>query len=280
MPNKSRLDRVFARLLQNHPYGWALYKKATAEELHPGCCGYFDTDGDWHTLVDLMSSEEDLIRQGWDAPGNKLGNKDEEPETLIWSPKTSKSVVSCQIGGEAGASPVLRHRVGNESAAIQWMKDNTPEILTQYRPIVERHGIWVVTKTYTSHRCGVVVMASKSSKVEIGIGASAPGLFTLDPSSSWASSHGDLAAEIHEDERGVVAFISGIYFSKKLFSSKLKHLSDQDDQKKKIFRGGYVESDEGGSEDEEYGQNDESGQDETDEDEEEFEMQLYNCHGA
>ncbi|KAH6971582.1 hypothetical protein BKA56DRAFT_435038, partial [Ilyonectria sp. MPI-CAGE-AT-0026] len=195
----------------------------------------------------------------------------------IWGPKTSKTVVSRQLGGEAGAplvvapiepsvtmsftcegnegavltteSPVLRYRIGDESAATQWVKDNEPEILRQYKPIVERHGIWVVTKTYTSRRCGVAVMSSKSSKVEISIGVSAPGLFSLKPTSSWKSSNEHLAHEIHDDDKGVVVFISGVYFAKKLFSSKLKHLADQEDQKNKIFRGGYEESD-GGNESE------------------------------
>ncbi|KAH8694554.1 hypothetical protein BGZ61DRAFT_320110, partial [Ilyonectria robusta] len=195
----------------------------------------------------------------------------------IWGPKTSKTVVSRQLGGEAGAplvvapiepsvtvsftcegnegavltteSPVLRHRIGDESAAMQWVTDNEPEILRQYKPIVERHGIWVVTKTYTSRRCGVAVMSSKSSKVEISIGVSAPGLFSLEPTSSWKSSNEHLAHEIHDDDKGVVVFISGIYFAKKLFSSKLKHLPDQEGQQNKIFRGGYEESD-GGNESE------------------------------
>lgn len=103
MRNKSRLDRVFAQLLQHHPYGWALYKKATTRDVHPGCCGYFDTDGDWHTLVDLMSSDEDLTQKGWKSPSDSFNSRDEEPQTLIWGPKTSKTVVSRQLGGEAGA---------------------------------------------------------------------------------------------------------------------------------------------------------------------------------
>lgn len=213
--------------------------------------------------------------------------------SLVVAPIEPSATLSFTCEGNEGAvltteSPVLRHRIGDESAAMQWVTDNSPEIMRQYRPIVERHGIWIVTKTYTSRRCGVAVMSSKSSKVEIGIGVSAPGLFTLKPSSSWKSSNEHLAHEIHDDDEGVVAFISGIYFSKKLFSSKLKHQADQEDQKNKIFRGGYEESDEGNESEygeEEYGQvenGQENGQEEygQDEDEdEEFGIQLFNCLG-
>ncbi|KAK2834892.1 hypothetical protein FQN49_006809 [Arthroderma sp. PD_2] len=177
----------------------------------------------------------------------------EKPGTLSWGPKKSKAVTSRQIGGEVGASlgmtpvepsnPVLKHRIGDESVALQWMKDNTSQILQQYRPIVEKYGIWLVSKTYTSRRCAVAIMSSKSSAVEIGVGVDVPGLVTLTPSSTWQSSYGDLATEIHNDDQGVVAFVSGVYFSKTPLRSQLRSLSGQENQRNKIFRGGYVESD-------------------------------------
>jgi hypothetical protein len=152
-------------------------------------------------------------------------------------------------------NPVLRHRVGDESAVVRWIKANRAEILRRHKQIAERHGIWVVSKTYTTTRSGVAVMFSKSSTVEIGIGAAVPGVVTLTPSSSWSSSKGDLAAEIHDHSDGVVVFMSGIYFSKKLFRSELKPIVERDDQKGKIFRGGYVESDD----EEQDGQGEEGG---------------------
>ncbi|KAK4142188.1 uncharacterized protein C8A04DRAFT_30144 [Dichotomopilus funicola] len=283
MPNNARLDRVYARLLQDHPYGWALYKKVTAQELYPGCCGYFDSDGDWRLLLDLTIDQDSLTKEGWIAPGpgDQIKTGDEKPMRLTWGPKKSKSVVSRQIGGELAVNvaspispsvtlsftcesdegavlttqnPVLRHRVGNESAVVRWMKANRAEMLRRHKEIAERHGIWVVSKTYTTTRSGVAVMSSKSSAVEIGIGATVPGVVTLTPSSSWSSSKGDLAAEIHDHSEGVVVFMSGVYFCKKLFKSELKLVVERDDQKSKIFRGGYVESDdeeqdEGGEDD-------------------------------
>ncbi|KAI5458932.1 hypothetical protein BGZ63DRAFT_426245 [Mariannaea sp. PMI_226] len=289
MSKKSRLDRVFARLLMNHPYGWALYKKVTVKNLRPGAFGYFDADGDWHTLANLSGNQQDLVKLGLNIPDEPVKSSSQTPETLIWGPKSSTSVISREVGGEVGApvvaapieasiklsfqcgsdegavlvtqSPVLKHQIEDESAAVQWVEDNTADILKKHKAIIERHGIWVVTKTYTTQQCAVAVMSSKSSAVEIGIAANVPGVLTLSPSGKWSSSTGDAAFEIHQDEEGVVTFISGVYFSKRLIGSKLKQAHDQEDQKDKILRGHEDEIQLGNEE----------------HDEEVFELQLFNC---
>lgn len=101
MSDESRLDRVYARLMLNHPYGWALYKKMTVRELRPGHCGYFDPDGDWHTLVDLTRPVETLAREGWRAPNAQIRN-DCMPESMVWGPKSSSSVRARRVGGTIG----------------------------------------------------------------------------------------------------------------------------------------------------------------------------------
>lgn len=102
MVGESRLDKVYAQLLRDHPYGWALYKKVTTQNLRPGICGYFDTDGDWNILVDL-TSPDDLVRQGWRAPDDPI-TRSESPELLVWGPKNSTSVRNHRIGATAGTT--------------------------------------------------------------------------------------------------------------------------------------------------------------------------------
>lgn len=99
----SRLDRLYAQLLADHPYGWALFKKATTYDIQPGNCGYFDTEGDWHTIVDLTSNPEDLVRDGWKAPGTRIGDNGATPDQMEWGPKYSNSVTSRRIGGSVGS---------------------------------------------------------------------------------------------------------------------------------------------------------------------------------
>lgn len=97
MTDKSRLDRVYAQLLRHHPYGWALYKKVTKRDVFPGCCGYFDTDGDWHGLVDLNAGPN-LTSQGWMIPDAGIINE-KSPESMTWGPKNSNSIQSNHFGG-------------------------------------------------------------------------------------------------------------------------------------------------------------------------------------
>lgn len=150
--------------------------------------------------------------------------------------------MSFECESEEGAvltteSPVRQHRIGDESSALQWMADNTTEMLRRHKEVIKRHGIWIVTKTYSTRRSAVAVMTSKSSTVEIGLGADVQGLLTLTPTSLWSNSRGSSCMELHEDENGVVVFISGIYFSQKLFGSTLKRTREQGKQKDKILRG-------------------------------------------
>ncbi|KAL7910080.1 hypothetical protein GGI35DRAFT_447809 [Trichoderma velutinum] len=264
MPDQSRLDRVYAGLLRQHPYGWALYKKLTRRDIFPGSCGYFDSDGDWHTLVDLIRQSE-LTSQGWSPPSQKISNN-QPPQSMIWGPKVSGGISSSSVGGTVGStlvvapiqasvtmlfenkseqgtvltteSPVLRHSLDQERAALHWMMDNEEKMLEKYGDLLKQHGIWIVTKTYSTRRAAIAIMTTKSSAVEIGLQADLQGVLTLTPKSSWSNSNGSSCMEIHEDESdGVVVFISGICFTKKVFWSRMSHVSGQDKQEGKFLRG-------------------------------------------
>ncbi|KAL7924175.1 hypothetical protein ACQKWADRAFT_325363 [Trichoderma austrokoningii] len=273
MPAKSRLDRVYAQLMSDHPYGWGLYKKVTTRDMHPGSCGYFDSEGDWKFIIDL-SSEHDLISQGWKIPDDGIYDTN-GPGSATWGPKVSNSVQKSSIGGTARAnntpssfntsvtvsyhsnsdqgavllteSPILRHQVGDESSAMQWMADNITEMIRRHKDIIRKHGVWIVTKIYSTRRCAIAIMTSESSSVEINLD-NTQGLLTLAPNSTWSSSSTNSCTELHEDDDRVVVFISGIYFSKKPLRSKLGHSRDRVKQKDNIFRG------DDGSEDDENDQ--------------------------
>ena len=50
------LSEVYARCLQDQPYGHALYHPVSSHILKPGACGYFDIDGNWHNIVQITDS--------------------------------------------------------------------------------------------------------------------------------------------------------------------------------------------------------------------------------
>lgn len=133
-------------------------------------------------------------------------------------------------------NPVWRHCINSDTSALQWMSDNTPQMFHRYKDIIKKHGIWIVTKTYSTHRCAIAVMTSRASAVEIRLRVNLQGVLELTPESEWKNASGSLSTELHEDERDVVVFISGMYFTQRLLRTKLKH--EQDQAKQKIFRQG------------------------------------------
>ena len=54
----SREDKVYARVFKRVAYGFACFKQVPDERLRPGTCGYFDFDGDWHPILQLIEKEE------------------------------------------------------------------------------------------------------------------------------------------------------------------------------------------------------------------------------
>jgi hypothetical protein len=102
LANDSRLDRVFGRLLLNHPYGWALYKKTSARDVKPGSCGYFDSTGDWCSIVQL--AEFGAVEM------KSLGSFDEQLDVRsgldprTWGPKESAFACGVSLGGSVDSS--------------------------------------------------------------------------------------------------------------------------------------------------------------------------------
>lgn len=70
--------------------------------MHPGSCSYFNSDGDWHTIVNLLSPG-DLIVHGWALSDGKI-NELRTSGSTRWGPKSSKFIQTLYIGGTAKAA--------------------------------------------------------------------------------------------------------------------------------------------------------------------------------
>jgi hypothetical protein len=111
---------------------------------------------------------------------------------------------------------------------------NSELLLKKYGQELKEHGIWIVTKTYTSTRCAVGLMRSKSSSFQLGLKVEGPNLFALSPSSLWGATKGEISTAIHEDPAGAVVFMSGIQVTKG-WMGRLK--AEQRMKKQAPFRG-------------------------------------------
>lgn len=104
------------------------------------------------------------------------------------------------------ADPVTRNQLGNTLSALQQMADNTSKIMHQHKDIVKRHGIWIITKAYSTRSCAITIITSKSSSISITLN-NICGILALMPNSAWSGSSGSSCTKIHKDVDGVVVLL-------------------------------------------------------------------------
>jgi hypothetical protein len=87
MTAQKKLDEQYAKIMQNHPFGIAVYRPLSRVLFKVGACGYFDEFGSWQLIVDLERPDQLL--------GKKLSPVDDElekaplDEGIKWGPKVS-----------------------------------------------------------------------------------------------------------------------------------------------------------------------------------------------
>lgn len=237
MVNKNRDDRVFNKCLQNQQEGHAIFPCISAEDLKPGVCGYFDRDGDWRKIADILNKEEaeaqELDHQENVTIVNPAGKKSVEK----WGVRKSEHMKRVEVQGKGGTTQqgvtlsssvtykstkqegVVLVTRGNIKRAhtdaeseykfLQWMNKNASKIIKTH-PNVQERGVWIITKTTSvPHRAFALVRSSDS---EIGFSAAADvaNAASIEPSATWWESQKDDMWKDHQNPDGVVLFIGGI----------------------------------------------------------------------
>ena len=95
MSSQRKLDKQYAEIMGNHPFGVALYRPLPTSILRPGSLGYFDEFGSWNLIAHLAEGPN-LLAKG-------LGKLDHEihiapPEDGIkWGPKMSSDTKATKV---------------------------------------------------------------------------------------------------------------------------------------------------------------------------------------
>src|SRR6266699_3247771 len=122
--------------------------------------------------------------------------------------------------------------LADDRPLFKWVKQNASRLVAEYPRPIEEHGLWIITKTYTTRRCAISFLNSKSSEIAIGLALDASGIATLSPESRWSKANGDVSSVMYEDDNGVVVFICGIYITKRWI---VKDLRAEDRREKQEF---------------------------------------------
>ena len=194
--------------MQQHPYGYALFRPALSKILKPGCCGYIDAQGKWNPILpDIQAPTASNFRAS--ASLDPM-----DPQTLIWGPKTSADVAHQNVdfsgsadltaaGFPAEVKLVMEFSTTKDFGAIlhcsesvrergfyhrnpflSWAKANAQAILNAY-PDVRDHGVWVVMSTFETQKVDINTWSGSQKKVSMGFTAAIPAAGEIGPSGSF-----------------------------------------------------------------------------------------------
>ncbi|KAF9554916.1 hypothetical protein CPC08DRAFT_151865 [Agrocybe pediades] len=213
-----QLDQQYSKIMKNHPFGVALYRPLSRSIFHPGACGYFDDFGKWNPIAHLESDVAILNKKGL-APVEDEIEKAPVEDGIKWGPKTSSNVRAKKISLSAGVdsisgipvgvsaaysysvdkdvgallltkAPIVHEHYYHTSPFKNWCRSNALSILKRW-PEVKRHGLWIVTSTYTTQKCGINMWSSHGKSIEVGFSADIAGIGSIGPSTEWHRSRTD-----------------------------------------------------------------------------------------
>lgn len=90
-----KLDQQYANIMQNHPFGIAMYRPLSQLLFKVGACGYFDDFGSWQPIVDLEQPDQ-LLRKNLSPVDDEL-EKAPLDEGIRWGPKVSSHTKAKKI---------------------------------------------------------------------------------------------------------------------------------------------------------------------------------------
>ena len=91
-----KLDQQYANIMQNHPFGIAVYRPLSRLVLKVGACGYFDDFGSWNLIVDLERPDQLLKKKLSPVDDDEL-EKAPLDEGIKWGPKISSKVKAKKV---------------------------------------------------------------------------------------------------------------------------------------------------------------------------------------
>lgn len=101
MSIEHRHDVVYNKQFKNAHEGHALYRPISSQEIRPGACGFFDSQGDWNPIVQLDDMES-LKNEGWTTPQDLEVILD--PVSISWKPKHSSHMSGVELNFGANVS--------------------------------------------------------------------------------------------------------------------------------------------------------------------------------
>lgn len=93
--HQRKLDEQYAEIMDDHPFGVALYRPLPTSILRPGSLGYFDEFGAWNLIAHLADGPE-LLAKGLDKLEDEIAMAPPE-DGIKWGPKISSATKATKL---------------------------------------------------------------------------------------------------------------------------------------------------------------------------------------
>ena len=236
------LGEVYTKRMEVHGLGFALFHPIAAQDMRPPCCGYFDRNGQWNLICNLLPALDPPLY----PPCYELGYAPLEYVPLKssdlnieWQPKTALGTQEHVIAASAetpdtepgGASAEVKYTSNAKFGAVLmtqkpitltafnderlfrcWLEDNRGQLYDLHGSELKRYGMWLVTRTYTCRGCSINVWSDNNKASVLSTKAKAAMLGELGEDLNWTDrlASRDWSHYHSASKEGVVVFMDGI----------------------------------------------------------------------
>ncbi|KID71278.1 hypothetical protein MAN_00877, partial [Metarhizium hybridum] len=193
------MDKVYTKSLHSVGFGRPLYH--AAPNLQPGHCGYFDTNGHWHLIIDLsnhLSKDSKLVTEPPVQLGPVYG------ETMKWTkcnaeaeirignlpPKAGFSLGFKTTKSECGlllTAPVQYRAYEPDEPFRAWIKEHGRDKVSELKfdDPVSDYGLFLVTQVYCTTHCKIAAVLGADQELSVQCTASALDGQKLSGKGNW-----------------------------------------------------------------------------------------------
>lgn len=190
--------------------GHYLYNPQRFKDFHPGSVGYFDSNGDWYHITDILEKDD-----RFEPVDHSLAFA--EPFESMWKTVSSGSEAETSFGLDAGLSGALsgapvdvsanaKNKSGSTGQAAlittgvvkkerfqqgahpifkDWVKRNLKKLTTgQYADYIKEHGLYAIYTTWSTEECAIKLKSGYSRDTGGGVAVGATSIGKIGASGS------------------------------------------------------------------------------------------------
>ncbi|KAL2040142.1 hypothetical protein N7G274_007045 [Stereocaulon virgatum] len=218
----------YAKNMAHFGCGVAMFQPVSACDMQPPCVGYIDGNNRWNFVanVEWLGANGELQGNSNKLEADEGGYQPLERKPvrmeqlgIEWRPRTSMGVRQWtvdangqmpSIGIPVGADAHIRYKSNNSFGAVliaqkpitlttyndetlfrSWLHANRARLSLLHGHQLRRHGLWLVTRTYTTPRASIIAWDSEDKEANMSMKAKANMMGELGGELEWTEKGSD-----------------------------------------------------------------------------------------